>query len=78
MEDNVNPPAFATATTGPSDDVCFQEGMSLRDWYAGQALAGLLANPVSFGAIMQGDPDTIASACGTFADAMIAERAIPS
>lgn len=47
---------------------------ALRDWFAGQALAGLLANAVSFGAMMQGHPDAIADVCGTFADAMLAER----
>lgn len=62
-----NPPAFPYPDHG-------ETGMDLRDWFAGQALAGLLANPVSFGAIMQGDPEAISSACGTLADAMLSER----
>ncbi len=37
-------PAFP-CTTG-SDGGIFQGGMSLRDWFAGQALAGWLASPV--------------------------------
>lgn len=47
MDAPANPPAFPLAV-----DESFQfanDGMSLRDWFAGQALAGLLANPVSFG-----------------------------
>jgi len=47
-------------------------GMTLRDWFAGQALAGIMA----------GDPDAItiqncfnASLCYQLADAMLAERA---
>lgn len=72
MDAPANPPAFPLAV-----DESFQfanDGMSLRDWFAGQALAGLLANPVSFGPHMQGDPDLITSAADTFADAMLAER----
>jgi hypothetical protein len=34
-------PAFPHA----HEDYPFQHGMSLRDWFAGQALAGILANP---------------------------------
>lgn len=76
-----NPPAFPVKVTrNTSTDPLAtpremqMEGMTLRDWFAGQALAGLLANPVSFGPIMQGDPEAISSACGTFADAMLSER----
>lgn len=45
-------------------------GMSLRDWFAGQAMAGMLAN-------MRGGLDTIAdhaSHAYVYADAMLAER----
>jgi hypothetical protein len=44
-----------------------QDGMSLRDWFAGQALAGVIPiNPVlSF--------DELAKWCYQMADAMIAE-----
>ncbi len=35
-----NPPAFPTLEPHPPFG-----GMTLRDWFAGQALAGLLANP---------------------------------
>lgn len=46
-------------------------GMSLRDWFAGQALAGMLAN-------QRGGLDTIAdhaSHAYVYADAMLVERA---
>jgi hypothetical protein len=66
----VGEPAFPVS----SIDGFTQHGMDLRDWFAGQALAGLLANAVSFDAHMQGDPELIASVAGTFADAMLAAR----
>lgn len=34
-----NPPAFAAVASGPADDWHVQPGMTLRDWFAGQALA---------------------------------------
>ncbi|WP_307136682.1 hypothetical protein [Pseudoroseomonas cervicalis] len=47
-------------------------GMTLRDWFAGQALAGLLACPA-----MRSDMTSpeYATACWQAADAMLAERA---
>ncbi len=61
-------PAFPTdneAQTGPN--TYHWTGMTLRDWFAGQALAGALANP--------NRSDEI-NACGLYmvADAMIAAR----
>lgn len=35
-------PAFPATQNGP--DGCTQYGMTLRDWFAGQALAGYMAN----------------------------------
>jgi hypothetical protein len=43
-------------------------GLSLRDWFAGQALIGILSCPVP----IKGHPEAIAYG---FADAMLAERA---
>jgi hypothetical protein len=54
--------------------VSWQTGMSLRDWFAGQALAGMIAN-------VNTSPVSTKSGCGylaknafQFADAMIAEQ----
>ena len=48
-------------------------GMSLRDWFAGQALAGCLAGltDLSYGDI---NHPGVAAACYKLADAMLAER----
>jgi hypothetical protein len=46
------------------------DGMSLRDWFAGQALAGVL--PIQDNIKR---PDQIAADCYIIADAMIKERA---
>lgn len=45
-------------------------GMSMRDWFAGQVLAGYLANAE----IASANPATMARDAYTIADAMIAER----
>jgi hypothetical protein len=50
-----------------------QEGMSLRDWFAGMALQGYLAAPDD-GAIARGNPAVVAEWAYGAADAMIAER----
>ena len=56
----------------------YLNGMTLRDYFAGQALAGLLANPTLDVTNKSGDgesdSDIIAKACFYFADAMLAER----
>lgn len=53
-------------------------GMSLRDWFAGQALAGMLADPN----VRHADLDALAAAVAResygFADAMLKARATPS
>jgi hypothetical protein len=56
-------------------------GMSLRDWFAGQALAGLLQNEDAISNIQQtareigeSPPDYTASICWNIADAMLAAR----
>lgn len=49
-----------------------QDGMTLRDWFAGQALAGLSANSaVSLGLY---PTDEFASNCFAIADAMLEAR----
>lgn len=68
-------PAFPTTQRSTLDIP--QDGMALRDWFAGQALAGCLSNPV---AEWKGNNyremmlDSV-SLCYQIADAMLAERA---
>jgi hypothetical protein len=70
-------PAFPRAPIGEDCERPYgqQEGMSLRDWIAGQALTGMLASPD--GPISDGDassPKEIAIVAYRLADAMIAAR----
>lgn len=69
MSDPNNPRAFPSSAI---DDTF--GGMTLRDWFAGQALAGLLASKVYHNA-GEGFGTFIADQAGIIADAMIAERA---
>lgn len=50
-----------------------QEGMTLRDWFAGQALTGFLASTPA-DAREWPDSEILAIRCFKFADAMIAQR----
>ena len=50
----------------------FDRGMSLRDWFAGQALGGNLANPEMLW--LDGDPNELAGYCYGLADAMLNAR----
>lgn len=70
-------PAFARPSVDPKgkafDWEIGSEGMSLRDWFAGQALVGYLAMHAAQDA--SGPPPTMASEWSyKFADAMIAAR----
>lgn len=58
-------PAFPIA----SDVIGHCVGMTLRDWFAGQALAGLLASPQT-----GDDANAVIRAAFSAADAMIAAR----
>lgn len=77
MSDRDGGPAFPCEVQVPIDqeivclpgDIVKLQGMSLRDWFAGKALVGLLAspdNPISSTAMAQ--------ACYKLADAMLHER----
>ena len=49
-------------------------GMTLRDWFAGQALAGILASPSRQNEPAQGNDKILAEWSYLAADAMIAAR----
>lgn len=62
------PPGIASSATGYTKDG--QSGMTLRDWFAGQALAGMLADEGEAGFRAH----TAAVRSYEMADAMLAER----
>lgn len=87
-----NPPAFpCNFTTGdPRDGAATQDGMTLHDYYKGQAMAALITN-MEFGGTLQRmfDPekkianagnekespqDYLVRVAAAFADAMLADR----
>jgi hypothetical protein len=60
-------------TIGQTDEDL--QGMSLRDWFAGQALSGVWAGRESdFVKISVPTSDDVAGACYTIADAMMEAR----
>jgi len=70
-----NHPAFpVTAYPGDqhSPKVRPNSGMGMRDWFAGRALEGILANPEELA--MEAPPEHIARIAFKFADAMLEER----
>lgn len=76
------PPGAATFTGDPRDGAGYepsQAGMSLRDFFAGMALQGMMANEIATKVMCDcGSPDDaaalIATACYDFSDAMLAAR----
>ena len=69
MGKNDGGPAFPMSFgEGPS-----QEGMTLRDWFAGQALAGLASLPTL--TVKSLDDEPYSRVAYRLADAMLAERA---
>lgn len=71
--------AFPCATFGQMGDVIHQQGMSLRDWYAGMAMQGQLScreHPLKTdGSYHSEDPLFLANGCYRIADAMIKAKA---
>ena len=79
-------PAFPLVETHPvMGQRIWSQGLTLRDWFAGQALAGMLANPQHWvdeekggTGIFSDNPgdeaDEAAKSAFWFADAMIAQR----
>lgn len=62
-------PAFPSEVNPNPFNPQFNPGMSLRDWFAGQALAGILADE-TFDAV----PERIAATVYGIADAMLKAR----
>jgi len=71
-------PAFPIVTTETNEHgIVFpfvEPGMTLRDWFAGQALGGQLAFSPNDSFDKYNHPLDVAAACYRFADAMIAAR----
>lgn len=65
--------AFAALGVGPSGDVYHEVGMSLRDWFASQYMAGALGG--SPGGHLRSD--VLAADAYAYADAMLVERSKP-
>jgi hypothetical protein len=66
-------PAFPFAATDPSNVAMQASGMSLRDWFAGKALAGLASNCDEAG-LSSWCAAPLADRAYEIADAMIAAR----
>lgn len=56
-------------------DSRFDEGMNLREYYAGQALAGIMGNSHFFGALMQQSAAAAAEFASAAADMLVLELA---
>jgi len=68
-------PMIESNINGEGQTYCFSVGgMSRREWYAGQALAGMLASFSGIFAMLEaGEASRVAKGAYMFADAMIAE-----
>jgi hypothetical protein len=66
-----NPYAFSGPTYEVNGHISYQEGMTLRDYFAGQVIAGILGHS-AIGQI--GVATDVAEIAGQMADAMLAER----
>lgn len=79
MKDNGGP-AFPSSEVNDhnGDIVTYADpGMTVRDWFAGKAVQGMLAGALADGSAFdaQKDPEIFAHMAGLMADAMLAERA---
>lgn len=67
-----NPNAFPACNEANVNNTM---GMSLRDWFAGQALCGILSGPASRQSVPMSEWFDAPEAAYKLADAMLAERA---
>lgn len=70
MTENTGGPAFPYPSYDEGRQVDQYPGMSLRDWFAGQALAGMLADSKVSDTV-----ENLADLVYAMADAMLKERA---
>ncbi len=66
-------PAFPSTQMRIGGNPAYHDGMSLRDYFAGQALTGFLAMCSAAGETQPG-PEDAAEHCYRIADAMLAQR----
>lgn len=71
IQNNSGGPAFPTASTEHS---CGDDGMSLRDWFAGMALSGMQSGYWANAEMSGVSPDMFARDAYQQADAMLGER----
>lgn len=55
----------------------YQPGMTLRDWFAGQSITGLLGGKIASSGLLENREDTLARAAYRIADALLAQRSKP-
>jgi len=69
-------PSGKSEKTGYENTLPYYEGMTLRDWFAGQALAGMMAYQNSSRGDFHTncDDETIAKTTYAYADAMLTAR----
>jgi hypothetical protein len=67
-------PAFPSVGEGFGNPSYSAPGMTLRDWFAGQALAGAVGFSPSNPFRKYDQPEDVAAACYRFADAVLAAR----
>ena len=70
MAMKVKRPTGGTAFFSPTGNAVQDSGLTLLDWFAGQALAGLLASPVFTTSL----PEALAKLAYAQAHAMLEER----
>jgi hypothetical protein len=73
MKPNDGGPAHPTHRMLATGHVASSHGMSVRDFFAGQALVGMLASPI----LDTTDVEAVASAIYDYADAALVERDRP-
>lgn len=73
----ISQPAFPQDIAGRRSDNPWFEGMSLRDWFAGQALSGYIASHAHPQAVNPPNPIKAACEAYEYTDAMLSKRNEP-